>query len=163
MHWVDLGESFPTHIYLQNLPSIQPRTSPFKFALSPRTDPPGLQSNRRMKASQSSFSFQVIGFTFHRVAPPPSRDETSFSLFRWPRPPYRLRKNGNAGTRRRPRGGRSTCAWQSKNARTCPSRIRMRERATRSSSFVLFSLFFLSFFKGKSEKTRRLGRRIQHR
>ena len=32
MHFVDLGESFPTHIYLQNLASIQPRTSPIKFA-----------------------------------------------------------------------------------------------------------------------------------
>ena len=40
VHCVDLGESFPTHIYLQNLASIQPRTSPFKFARSPRTDPP---------------------------------------------------------------------------------------------------------------------------
>ena len=27
VHFVDLGESFPTHIYLQNLASIQPRTS----------------------------------------------------------------------------------------------------------------------------------------
>ena len=41
VHCVDLGESFPTHILLQNLASIQPRTSPFKFARSPRTDPPG--------------------------------------------------------------------------------------------------------------------------
>ena len=38
MHCVDLGESFQdsyyfqTHIYLQNLASIQPRTSPVKFA-----------------------------------------------------------------------------------------------------------------------------------
>ena len=31
VHCVDLGESFPTHIYLQNLASIQPRTSPLKF------------------------------------------------------------------------------------------------------------------------------------
>ena len=31
MHCVDLGESFPTSIYLQNLASIQPRTSPPKF------------------------------------------------------------------------------------------------------------------------------------
>ena len=29
---VDLGESFQTHIFLQNLASIQPRTSPVKFA-----------------------------------------------------------------------------------------------------------------------------------
>ena len=31
VHCVDLGESFPTSIYLQNLASIQPRTSPKKF------------------------------------------------------------------------------------------------------------------------------------
>ena len=29
---VDLVKSFPTNIYLQNLASIQPRTSPIKFA-----------------------------------------------------------------------------------------------------------------------------------
>ena len=32
VHCVDLGESFQTHIYLQILASIQPRTSPLKFA-----------------------------------------------------------------------------------------------------------------------------------
>ena len=32
VHCVDLGESFQTHIFLQNLASIQPRTSPFKLA-----------------------------------------------------------------------------------------------------------------------------------
>ena len=37
MHFVDLGESFPTHIFSQNLASIQLRTSPAKFAFSPRT------------------------------------------------------------------------------------------------------------------------------
>ena len=31
VHCVDLGESFQTHIYLQNLASIQPRTRPLKF------------------------------------------------------------------------------------------------------------------------------------
>ena len=41
VHCVDFGESFPTSIYLQNLASIQPRTSLVKFARSPRTDPPG--------------------------------------------------------------------------------------------------------------------------
>ena len=41
MHCVDLGESFPTSIYLQHLASIQPRTSLVKFARSPRTDRPG--------------------------------------------------------------------------------------------------------------------------
>ena len=32
VHCVDLGESFQTHILLQNVASIQPRTSPVKFA-----------------------------------------------------------------------------------------------------------------------------------
>ena len=32
VHCVDLGESFPKSIYLQNLPSIQPRTGLSKFA-----------------------------------------------------------------------------------------------------------------------------------
>ena len=33
VHCVDLGDSFPTSIYLQNLASIQPRTSPSKFVV----------------------------------------------------------------------------------------------------------------------------------
>ena len=37
VHCVDLGESLQTHIYSQNLASIQPRTSSLKFARS--TDP----------------------------------------------------------------------------------------------------------------------------
>ena len=41
VHFVDFGESFPTQIYLQKSESIQPRTSPVKFARSPCTDPPG--------------------------------------------------------------------------------------------------------------------------
>ena len=32
VHCVDLGESFQTHIFLQNFVSIQPRTNPLKFA-----------------------------------------------------------------------------------------------------------------------------------
>ena len=46
VHCVDLGESFPIpmHIFLQNLASIQPRTSPLKFARSDRgTARPGAQ------------------------------------------------------------------------------------------------------------------------
>ena len=34
VHCVDLGESFQTHIHLQNLASTQPSTSPLKFARS---------------------------------------------------------------------------------------------------------------------------------
>ena len=36
VHCVGLGESFQTHIYLQNFVSIQPRTSPLKFAAKER-------------------------------------------------------------------------------------------------------------------------------
>ena len=37
MHCRDLGKSFPTHIFVQNLASIQPRTNPVKFARSRTT------------------------------------------------------------------------------------------------------------------------------
>ena len=39
-----LEQCFQTHIYLQNLASIQPRTSPLKFAAS--VQPPRLQAHR---------------------------------------------------------------------------------------------------------------------
>ena len=41
MHIVDLGDSFPTHIDLENLASIQPRTSPVKFAGGAGASKPG--------------------------------------------------------------------------------------------------------------------------
>ena len=50
MHCVDLGESFPTSIYLQSLASIQPRTSLVKFARSPRKDRPGSLLTERSRA-----------------------------------------------------------------------------------------------------------------
>ena len=40
VHCVNLGESFQTHIFLQHLASIQPRTSPVKFAASTSRRPP---------------------------------------------------------------------------------------------------------------------------
>ena len=52
VHCVDLGESFPTSIYLQNLVSIQPRTSPTKtipdtpIPTPPPPLKPTLESNR---------------------------------------------------------------------------------------------------------------------
>ena len=48
MHCVDLGESFQTHIYLQHLASIQPRTSPLKFARSSGAADLGLQDVLRV-------------------------------------------------------------------------------------------------------------------
>ena len=68
MHCVDLGESFPTSIYLQNLASIQPRTSPFTFPRSPRTDPPGsspmnaqkLKERRRRRPVQAATATPIL-------------------------------------------------------------------------------------------------------
>ena len=50
VHCVDLGESFQTHIYLQNLASIQPRTSPVKFARSSGTAARGAHHGRRARS-----------------------------------------------------------------------------------------------------------------
>ena len=59
MHCVDLGESFQTHIYLQNLVSIQPRTSLVKFALS---SSPGAPGNFLLEAHQQTLegSFSAV-------------------------------------------------------------------------------------------------------
>ena len=61
---VDLGESFPTNIFLQNSVSIQQRTSPVKFAASrdkfPQqlyggiSDPPGGQREVRDRTSRTT-------------------------------------------------------------------------------------------------------------
>ena len=50
MHCVDLGESFQTHMFLQNLASIQPRTSPLKFT---RFRLPGLPVSRGPSLDES--------------------------------------------------------------------------------------------------------------
>ena len=46
VHCLDLGESFQAHNYLQNVASIQPRTSRVKFACSPCTDSSSSSSYR---------------------------------------------------------------------------------------------------------------------
>ena len=51
VHCVDLGESFPTRIYLQKSASIQPRTSPSKFG--------GGKFNSIFTSLLSSFRFRV--------------------------------------------------------------------------------------------------------
>ena len=67
VHCVDLGESVPTSIYLQNLASIQPRTSLVKFARSPRTDLRGpinfrLLSSNLDRPQLDEISFQSLKF-----------------------------------------------------------------------------------------------------
>ena len=59
---MDLGESFPTSTSLQNVASIQPRTSLVKFARSPCTDPPGFGSSdfQRERVLRSLNSIQTV-------------------------------------------------------------------------------------------------------
>ena len=64
MHCADLGENFQKHIYLQNLASIQPRTSPLKFARSP---PPGLARNRRGLPPHAPAPTHPHTYTCHRL------------------------------------------------------------------------------------------------
>ena len=61
---VDLVKSFPTNIYLQNLASIQKRTSPVKFAHLAEKSGKGSISNlstrerrRRLAAATNSLAF----------------------------------------------------------------------------------------------------------
>ena len=49
---VDLVKSFPTNIFLQNLASIQPRTSPMKFAHFAEKSEKGSTSNLSTKAKK---------------------------------------------------------------------------------------------------------------
>ena len=52
VHCVDLAESFQMHIYLQNLASLQPRTSLVKYARSPCADPPGYIVSKHIQAAK---------------------------------------------------------------------------------------------------------------
>ena len=51
---VDLVKSFPTNIFLQNLASIQKRTSPVKFAHLAEKSENGSMSNLSTKASTAT-------------------------------------------------------------------------------------------------------------
>ena len=64
VHCVDLGESFQKHIYSQILASIQPRTSPLKFARSP---PLGLARNRRGLPPHAPAPTHPHTYTCHRL------------------------------------------------------------------------------------------------
>ena len=67
---VDLVKSFPTHIYLQNLASIQKRTSPVKFAHLAEKSGKGSISNLSTKvdtppsARQGTMPACILGATF---------------------------------------------------------------------------------------------------
>ena len=61
MHCVDLGESFPTSIYLQNLASKQPRTSPLNFARSSGEANPGDADRRHDERARPALRAGALG------------------------------------------------------------------------------------------------------
>ena len=81
MHCVDLGESFPTHIYLQKSASIQPRTSPVKFDRSPCTDPPGVLSAGVLSPAESRARV-VQSRAFSAASNPGAHTDASKEVFR---------------------------------------------------------------------------------
>ena len=69
VHYVDLGESFQTHIYLQNFVSIQPRTSPVKFAAAGRATRGGEQRRAVRAAAETCGSAKAAaGWTNQSAA-----------------------------------------------------------------------------------------------
>ena len=78
VHCVDLGESFPTSIYLQKSASIQPRTSPPKFsqkalprAATAAARPTASSSYRRtsgraLRSEVNNSHQQIVNF-FHKI------------------------------------------------------------------------------------------------
>ena len=70
MHRVDLGESFPTHIYLQNLASIQPRTisgyvSNVTIVIYLFVHLRYLQFLKIVRSTAAAAAAENIGFSFH--------------------------------------------------------------------------------------------------
>ena len=70
---IDLVKSFPTNIYLQNLASIQRRTSPVKFAHLAEKSGKGSISNLSTKV--------LIPSTLRNVNIPPQEIPAKFTLF----------------------------------------------------------------------------------
>ena len=73
VHLVDLAKSFPTNIFLQNLASIQKRTSPVKFAHLAEKSEKSSISNLSTKARTAGNALSGGG----RRKPPPSADGTA--------------------------------------------------------------------------------------
>ena len=73
VHFVDLDETFPTSIDLQNLASIQRRTSPLRFARSPRTDPPGTARSEWESTAYRLLLFAGLLFNWRLLLSAPLR------------------------------------------------------------------------------------------
>ena len=67
VYLVDLVKSFPTNIFLQNLASIQPRTSPIKFAHLAEKSEKSSISNLSTKSGAASLPCSVSPATYAQV------------------------------------------------------------------------------------------------
>ena len=74
---VDIVKSFPTNIYLQNLASIQKRTSPVKFAHLAEKSGKGSISSLSTKVGAREFSKPVLSFEFSSDMEENARGSTS--------------------------------------------------------------------------------------
>ena len=90
---VDLVKSFPTNIFLQDLASIQKRTSPIKFAHLAEKSEKGSTSNLSTKAARGSAS-SWTGST--RTPPATRRRSRTTSRSRSARPSGRRLTTGSA-------------------------------------------------------------------
>ena len=73
---VDLVKSFPTNIYLQNLASIQKRTSPVKFAHLAEKSGKGSISNLSTKVEPGEVQQYPRGGAGHRVSEDPEANRS---------------------------------------------------------------------------------------
>ena len=71
---IDLVKSFPTNIYLQNLASIQKRTSPVKFAHLAEKSGKGSISNLSTKAEAGRLPRGCVSL-LHRLRLPPRGED----------------------------------------------------------------------------------------
>ena len=74
---VDLVKSFPTNIFLQNLASIQKRTSPIKFAHLAEKSENGSISNISTKAPKRAPAAAIAP---KPMSEEPAQEEVQFSL-----------------------------------------------------------------------------------
>ena len=105
MHCVDLDESFQTHIYLQNLASIQPRASPVKIARSSRCRCRSSAGSSRRAGSRCPGTLQRL-CTSDRAG---DRTEATSKYDRWnsERGSWLRGAGGRCGLE----GGRETLRW----------------------------------------------------
>ena len=119
---VDLVKSFPTNIYLQNLASIQERTSPVKFAHLAEKSVKGSIPNLSTKAGPAYKIGQVV-----QVYSKSAKDWVDAKVISIENGLVAVNYSGPDGT------------MMSKTLRETDKYLRLKEQATSSSAIFLFS------------------------